>query len=43
MKIKELAYKTTNVIEKLTEAQILDMEKLCDEYREFLDKGKTER
>lgn len=43
MEIKDLAYKTTNVIEKLTDSEISEMEKLCSDYRVFLDRGKTER
>lgn len=41
--MSDLIYKTENVIEKLNENQISEMEKLCDEYRAFLDDGKTER
>lgn len=41
--MSDLIYKSTNVIEKLDDAQISQMEALCDEYRVFLDEGKTER
>ena len=39
----ELSYKRTNVYEVLTDEQSAEMEHLCDEYRKYLDAGKTER
>lgn len=39
----DLSYKRTNVYEVLTDEQSSEMEKLCDEYRKYLDTGKTER
>lgn len=39
----DLSYKRTNVYEVLTDEQSAEMEKLCDEYRNYLDAGKTER
>lgn len=39
----DLSYKRTNVYEVLTDEQSAEMEKLCDEYRKYLDTGKTER
>lgn len=41
--MSDLIYESKNVIEKLNENQISEMEKLCNEYRAFLDEGKTER
>ncbi len=42
-KYEELSYKPKNVYENLTDEQAAAMQELCAEYREFLDKGKTER
>ena len=39
----ELSYKRENAYEKMSDAEKKDMLGLCDEYREFLDEGKTER
>ena len=39
----ELSYNRKNVYESITDEQKEEMFTLCDEYREFLDKGKTER
>ena len=40
----ELSYKKRkNVYENLSEQEYKEMFELCDEYREFLDEGKTER
>ena len=39
----ELSYKRKNVYENLSEQEYKEMFELCDEYREFLDEGKTER
>lgn len=41
--MEDLTYKSTNVIEKLTDKEKTSMEDLCSEYRVFLDLGKTER
>lgn len=41
--MEDLTYKSTNVIEKLTDKEKTNMEDLCSEYRVFLDLGKTER
>ena len=41
--MSDLTYKQTNVIEKLSPAQVEEMEGLCKDYRVFLDEGKTER
>ncbi len=40
---EELSYKRKNVYEEITDEQKAEMLALCDEYREFLDAGKTER
>lgn len=40
---KKLAYKTKNVYEEMTQEERREMLDMCDEYRDFLDKGKTER
>ncbi|MCD8390609.1 MAG: aminopeptidase [Firmicutes bacterium] len=39
----ELSYSRKNVYEIITDDEKADMFKFCDSYREFLDKGKTER
>jgi aspartyl aminopeptidase len=39
----KLAYKTKYVYEHISDAQKQEMFELCDEYKEFLNKGKTER
>ncbi len=41
--LERLSYKRKNVYEELTENQKQEMQSLCDEYRTFLDEGKTER
>lgn len=40
---EQLSYERKNVYEQLTDNQKQEMFTLCDEYREFLDEGKTER
>ncbi len=40
---KKLAYKTRNVYQTLTPEEKRTMLDMCDEYRNFLDNGKTER
>ncbi len=40
---EKLSYKRKNVYESITEKEKDEMLALCDEYREFLDEGKTER
>ncbi|MBO5059597.1 MAG: aminopeptidase [Clostridia bacterium] len=40
---KKLAYKTKNVYEQLSADERREMMDMCDEYRVFLDAGKTER
>lgn len=40
---EELSYSRKNVYENLGEEENKKMQSLCDEYRKFLDKGKTER
>lgn len=40
---KSLSYERENVYLKLTDAEKNEMNELCDNYRAFLDKGKTER
>ncbi len=40
---KELSYERKNVYEKISDKEKSEMTALCDEYREFLDEGKTER
>lgn len=40
---KKLVYKTKNVYEEMTADERREMMDICDEYREYLDKGKTER
>ena len=40
---KELSYERKNVYDALSDSQKQEMLTLCDEYREFLDEGKTER
>lgn len=40
---KSLSYERKNVYENITEEEKRDMNALCDEYRAFLDAGKTER
>ena len=39
----ELTYKRKNAYESMTDKEKQEMYELCDEYREFLDEGKTER
>ena len=39
----ELSYKRRSVYEVITDAEKAEMDALCDEYRAFLDSGKTER
>lgn len=41
--LEQLSYARKKVYEELTENQKQEMYGLCDEYREFLDEGKTER
>ncbi len=43
MNINDLTYEPEYVYDKLTESQKKHMEKLCSDYRVFLDEGKTER
>lgn len=43
MKNEDLLYKRENVYNILTEEENKEMQVLCDEYRSFLDNGKTER
>ena len=40
---EELSYKRKNVYENISDKEKQEMLALCDEYREFLDEGKTER
>lgn len=40
---KSLSYEKNNVYEAISDKEKADMLILCDEYREFLDEGKTER
>ncbi len=40
---EKLSYKPKNVYENLSDKEVKEMLELCREYREFLDKGKTER
>lgn len=40
---KSLSYERKNVYENITEEEKREMNALCDEYRAFLDAGKTER
>ncbi|MBQ2670898.1 MAG: aminopeptidase [Clostridia bacterium] len=40
---KSLSYEKKNVYEAISDKEKTDMLALCDEYREFLDEGKTER
>ncbi len=40
---KELSYERKNVYENISDKEHAEMLALCDEYREFLDEGKTER
>lgn len=40
---KELSYERKSVYEKISDKEKSEMTALCDEYREFLDEGKTER
>lgn len=40
---EELSYNRKNVYENISEEEKKKMFELCDEYREFLDEGKTER
>lgn len=40
---EDLSYKRTNVYEVITDEELSEMNGLCDEYRGFLDSGKTER
>ncbi len=40
---EELSYSRKNVYKRLSEPEKKEMFALCDEYREFLDEGKTER
>ena len=40
---EELTYKRKNVYENISDKEKEEMLALCDEYREFLDEGKTER
>lgn len=40
---EELSYSRKNVYEEISDEQAEEMKALCDEYREFLDNGKTER
>lgn len=40
---KSLSYERKNVYEVITESEKEEMLKLCDEYKSFLDLGKTER
>ncbi len=40
---EDLSYKRKNVYEALDDASRAEMFALCEEYKEFLDKGKTER
>lgn len=40
---EELSYSRKNVYENISEIEKKEMFSLCDEYREFLDEGKTER
>ena len=39
----ELSYERKNVYEVINDSQKQEMFTLCDEYRIFLDEGKTER
>ena len=40
---EELTYEPVYVYDKLSKEQITSMEDMCDDYRKFLDDGKTER
>jgi len=40
---ERLSYKSKNVYYELDDAQTKEMYRLCDEYRKYLDDGKTER
>ena len=40
---KKLAYKSKNVYKEMSPEERREMMDMCDEYRDFLDKGKTER
>lgn len=40
---EELSYSRKNVYKSISESEKKEMFALCDEYREFLDEGKTER
>ncbi|MCD8180529.1 MAG: aminopeptidase [Firmicutes bacterium] len=40
---EKLSYSRKNVYESISDAEKEEMISLCDEYREFLDEGKTER
>ena len=40
---EKLSYKPKNVYYELSDSEIKEMYKMCDEYRVFLDEGKTER
>lgn len=40
---KELSYKRRNAYEEMSDEEMSKMYALCDEYRAFLDSGKTER
>lgn len=40
---EDLSYKRKNVYEELNDASNTEMFSLCEEYKKFLDKGKTER
>ncbi|MCC8161263.1 MAG: aminopeptidase, partial [Oscillospiraceae bacterium] len=40
---EKLSYSRKNVYESISDAKKEEMLSLCDEYREFLDEGKTER
>ena len=39
----DLTYTRKNVYEVISDDEIKEMNALCDEYRSFLDNGKTER
>ena len=43
MNMADLTYEPEYVYDKLTDMQKTEMEALCDEYRRYLDEGKTER
>ncbi|MCH5186747.1 MAG: aminopeptidase, partial [Oscillospiraceae bacterium] len=40
---EDLSYKTKTVYEEINETQTQEMQTLCDDYKRFLDMGKTER